>query len=466
MEPQRPLFWHQGLFLQPQHLQMADRNLQAMLAPYQRYLVPHFWGVCQMTIQNASLGARSFQISHGTFLFPDGTYVILPDTAVAEARLFDEGWIEGGKPFTVYLGLKSWNDAAENVTAVETLDSLALARVSTRFAAPADSEPCPDLHAGGPQAELKRLHFVMKILWENEIDLLGDYQLIPVAQLERTRDGIVVSRNFVPPCLTIGSSASLYATVQEIRDQLASRSRQLEGYKRQRGVQTAEFGSRDVVYLLALRTLNRYVPKLFHFIDAGEVHPWQIYGILRQLVGELSSFSETVTVLGESVVDERPLLPDYDHRNLGECFRLAHLLIMKLLDELTAGPEYVLPLIYDDPYYFSQMKPSHFNSRNRFFLVVKTEEDPKVVLQSMASLAKLSSRERLQLLIARALPGIGLEHLPTPPQELPRRAFCNYFAVDSRCEQWEFVQKGNNIALYWDNAPDDLEVELMVVERS
>ena len=461
----RPLFWHRGLFLQPQHFQQADRCLQALLIPYQRHLVPHFWGVYRMSIQGASLDARTFQLSTGTFLFPDGSYLVVPETAVVDRRFFDDCWVEGGKPFTVYLGLKNWNEAAANVTSVETLDSLHLAKVATRFAAPVAGDPCADLHAGGSQTDLQRLSFVVKIFWEHEIEHLADYQLIPVARLERTREGIVLSPNFIPPCLTIASYSPLLATVQEIRDQLAARSRVLEGYKRQRGIQTAEFGSRDVVYLLALRTLNRYVPQLSHLVEAGEVHPWGVYGILRQLVGELSSFSETVTVLGESVTDGTPLVPEYRHDNLGECFRSAHQLILQLLDEITAGPEYVLPLLYDSTYFSSEMSPSHFQGRNRFFLVLKTEEDQRAVLQSVATVAKLSSRERLPLLIARALPGISLVHLPNPPQDLPRRAFCSYFAVDSRCEQWELVQKGNNLALYWDNAPDDLEVELMIAGR-
>ena len=71
----------------------------------------------------------------------------------------------------------------------------------------------------------------------------------------------------------------------------------------------------------------------------------------------------------------------------------------------------------------------------------------------------------MPILIARALPGVGLEHLPVPPQELPRRAHSIYFAVDHHSDHWALVEKGRNIALYWDNAPEDLEVELMVVER-
>lgn len=464
MELQRPIYWHQGLFLQPQHFQLSDCGVQSLLIPYQEYMTPHFWGIYELLIQKASLGMRSFQMSNGTFLFKDGTYVVFPGNALIESRAFDDSWVAGGKPFTIYVGLKKWNNAGENVTAVESLDNLS--RITTRFVAPADDEPCADLHAGGPRGEVKRLYFVLKVFWETEIDQVGDYELIPVAQLERTREGIELSQRFIPPALTIGSSDLLYSSLKEIRDHLASRSRQLEEYKRQRGVQTAEFGSRDVAYLLALRSLNRYVPLLFHYSESKQVHPWHAYGILRQLIGELSSFSENVNVLGESVADGTSLIPVYDHHNLGECFISAQMLILKLLDEITAGPEYVIPLQYDGTYFTSELKPTHFESRNRYYLVLRTEEDPKQILQYVSTVAKLSSRERLAILIARALPGIALEHLPNPPQELPRRAFSQYFSIDSHSEQWALVSKGNNVALYWDNAPEDLTVELMIVGRS
>ena len=163
--------------------------------------------------------------------------------------------------------------------------------------------------------------------------------------------------------------------------------------------------------------------------------------------------------------DGTRLLPNYDHRKLWECFSSAREIVIQLLDEITAGPEYVIRLVYDGTYYAAALKPAMFEGRNRFYLVLKTEEEPKLVLKSIETIAKFSSREHLPILIARALPGIGLEHLPVPPQELPRRAHSIYFSVNHHSDQWALVQKGNNIALYWDNAPEDLEVELMVVGR-
>ena len=65
-----------------------------------------------------------------------------------------------------------------------------------------------------------------------------------------------------------------------------------------------------------------------------------------------------------------------------------------------------------------------------------------------------------------SLPGIKLTYLQVPPQELPRRANTLYFQIDHHGDPWAQVQHGNNLALYWDAAPEDLKAELMVVGRS
>jgi type VI secretion system protein ImpJ len=459
----RPIFWHQGLFLQPQHFQLKDLYDQSLLIPFHRFINPHFWGIGDIEIQQAALGNRSFDLLSGNFLFPDMTYTGFPDNAVIEARSFESAWEEGGKTFTVYVGLKKWNDTGENVTVLSSLNNLF--DVTTRFVTTTQPEEIQDLHQNGPSAEVKRLYYVLKIFWETEMDLLGDYELIPLACLEKDGDEIVLSKQFIPPCLCISGSETLNKLVPEIRDQISSRGRQLETYKRERGIHSAEFGTKDMVYLLALRSLNRYIPLLTHLTETKRIHPWSMYSVLRQVIGELSSFSGNISVNGEQE-HGTPLLLGYDHQNLWECFSGAKLLITRLLDEITAGPEYIIQLLYDGTYFSADLPPTIFEGRNQFFLVFETETDPKNVLQTMGKIAKLSSRQTLPILIARSLSGIKLDHLAIPPQELPRRAHSIYFQIDHHSDQWDQVQKGNNLALYWDAAPQDLKAELMVVRRT
>jgi type VI secretion system protein ImpJ len=462
MNAQRPLYWNQGILLQPQHFQLLDRTCQGLLSPYQKYLEPHFWGVGALTLQKSALGTRTFNLEDGEFLFPDGTFVSLSENGCIDSRAFNEAWVEGGKPFTVFLGLKKWRESGENVTVLPTLETVST--VSTRFVTTTGHEDVRDLHAGGPETQVKRLRFALKLFWETEHDQLGDYELIPLAQLERFGAEIRLSEDFIPPCLSCSASPSLHKLIREIRDQVTARGYQLEEHKSKRGIQTAEFGSRDMVYFLALRSVNRYVPLLFHYTDAEQFHPWHVYGILRQLIGELTAFSERVSVLGE-LHDGKKVLPVYDHCNLWGCFSAAQDMISHLLDEITAGPEYVIRLAFDGTFHAAELKPAIFEGRNRFFLAVKTEEDPKIVLQALEDIAKLSSREHLNMLVSRALPGIGLQYLQIPPQELPRRANTVYFAINHHDDQWAAVAKHHCLALYWNSAPADMELELMVVGR-
>jgi type VI secretion system protein ImpJ len=459
----RPIFWHQGLFLQPQHFQLKDLYDQSLLTPFHKFLTPHFWGIGDIEIQKASLGNYSFNLSSGQFLFPDMTYAVFPDNAIIEARSFEGAWEAGGETFTVYIGLKKWNDAGENVTVVSTLSNLF--DVTTRFVTTTQPEEIQDLHQDGPSAQIKRLYYVLKIFWETEKNVLGDYELIPLACLEKDGDEIILSKQFIPPCLSISGSETLSKLVLEIRDQISSRGRQLETYKRERGIHSAEFGTRDMVYLLALRSLNRYIPLLTHLTETKRIHPWSMYSVLRQVIGELSSFSGSISVNGEQE-NGISLLSGYDHKNLWGCFSGANLLITRLLDEITAGPEYIIQLLYDGTYFSAELPPTIFEGRNQFFLVFETETDPKNVLQTMENIAKLSSRQTLPILIARSLSGIKLDHLATPPQELPRRAHSIYFQIDQYSDQWDQVKKGNNLALYWDAAPQDLKAELMAVRRT
>ncbi|MBC2713131.1 MAG: type VI secretion system baseplate subunit TssK [Desulfosarcina sp.] len=459
---ERPLYWHQGLFLQPQHFQLQEHYTRSLFEPLHQKLVPYFWGVGSMAVKSAALGNRSIGLTSGEFLFQDMTYAVIPDNAVVQSRSFESAWEDGGKPFMVYLGLKKFSPSGENVTVVQDMNRID--DVTTRFAATEDAEEIKDLHGNGPNAQVRHLRLALKFFWETEKGQLGDYELIPLAKLERQGDAIALSEQYIPPCLNLAAVPALERLIKEVRDQISARGRQLESYKRDRGIHTAEFGSRDMVFLLALRSLNRYVSMLVHLTEASQVHPWTTYGVLRQLIGEMTTFSERISVTG-TLDDGTVLVPVYRHQDLWKCFSSAQSLITQLLDEITAGPEYMMPLLFDGTYYATDLPPAIFEGRNRFYLALETESDPQTVLASVEQIAKFSSREYLPILIARSLPGIKLTYLQVPPQELPRRANTLYFQIDHHGEPWAQVQHGNNLALYWDSAPEDLKAELMAVGR-
>jgi len=68
-EPRRPVFWYQGLFLQPQHFQHADLFTQSLLAPLRQYLQPYFWGVCRLGVNETALREGTFDLAEESSSF-------------------------------------------------------------------------------------------------------------------------------------------------------------------------------------------------------------------------------------------------------------------------------------------------------------------------------------------------------------------------------------------------------------
>jgi type VI secretion system protein ImpJ len=229
-------------------------------------------------------------------------------------------------------------------------------------------------------------------------------------------------------------------------------------------MQTAGFEPGYIVYLLALRSLNRYVPMLFHLTDIEHVHPWIAFGLIRQLIGELSTFTDRIDSLGR-LMDGTPLLPSYDHENLRGCFEEAQLLVGELLGAILIGPENIIHMARKGDFFKAQVPSESFEGRNAFYLMLTTAEKQSRVLEVMKHVAKVGSEEQLPTLIGRALPGIPLEYSLVPPPGLPTRQNAYYFKFDQGHPQWVEILKSQTICLYWQKAPKDTRAEIVVLRK-
>ncbi len=462
MEQKQGIYWHQGMFLQSQHFQMADLYRQFQNKPIQEVGLPHFWGVGELELVTAAIANRTVEVQSARLIFPDRTYVEFPGNAVIKSRPFDLDWVEGDKPFTVYLGLKTMSGIEKNVTLVPGM--LEAGDVTTRYATLANPADSADLYSEGPGAQVRSLLHVVTVFFESEIDKLQNYTLIPIARLIRDGEAIKLSDNFIPPAYAIAGSGVLMRLIKDIRDQLTGRARQLQEYKSPREMQKAEFDASYMMFLLALRSLNRASPYLFHLTETREVHPWLAYGAMRQLVGELSSFSERFNMLGEAD-DGTAGLPPYDHADLGKCFNCVRSMIGHLLNEITVGPEFLAIFEWQDGYHVTQLPRTFFGQRNRFYLVIRTEKDMEWVVNSVQHDVRLAATLDMPELIAHALPGLELIHMVTAPQGLPRRSYSYYFRIEQISHQWEVVEREGAVALYWLDVPADLKAEIVVLRR-
>ena len=460
-QSKRPILWHQGLFLQPQHFQQMELHFHCLLEPFQKHCQPYFWGIADFELQPDTLQNRLFEVTGVDAIFPDGTRTVFPGNSVVQPRSFEDVDFdrEGARPLRVYLGLKKFRPARRNATSTRGEEDLH--SIATRFISADEPEDVEDLYLGGPPAKARYLEYVLKIFWEGEVEQLGDYWLIPVAELELEGERVRQVEDFIPPAFSIDGAGKLLRLLKSIQELISSRCRILEIYKLFRDVRTNELESVSLRNLLALTVINRYLPAFHHLLETPAVHPWAAYGLLRRLVGELSTFSDRIDALGR-LADGRELLPAYDHQELGACFSEARRLIRELLNAIVVGEESVVHLSREDNDFKGQIPAEAFGPATRFILAVTCSGRKEKVIDSLVNLAKVGSLEEMATMVSRALPGIPLTWQQKAPPGLPERPDVFYFQLKADHPLWVDIRRGGNICLHWDEAPEDAKAELII----
>lgn len=458
--PAKGLLWHQGLFLQPQHFQQNDAHFNALLTPHNRYHTPYFWGCGKIEIQHAAVAQRLIEIETCELIFQDGSWVRVPDNAVIQPRSFEDLSfdLEGEKPVTVFLGVKKWNAYDRNVISLEHKDSVG--SVGTRFMSYIEPEPVNDLHEGGDPVNIRKMSYVLKIFFDHEIDTYNEYLMIPVCRLELKDESIGLSKTYVPPVYSVSGSDILLKMLKNLRESIISRCRVFESYKFSQGL-TSDFDAHFLPHLLVLSALNRSLPLLNHIIELKTFHPHAVYGMLRQIVGDLSTFTDRINALGQ-LKDGTPLLPSYDHENLFDCFNDAGILISELLKGVSIGGESIFSMARKENYFTAKIPAEEFRDSYLYFLVLKSTADPDLIINDMHHIVKMGEAKEIDNMIARALPGVPVKHRLVPPPGMPKRAGSFYFRIDSKHHLWENIKFSGDISLFWDNAPEDTEIEIVI----
>jgi type VI secretion system protein ImpJ len=462
------------MFLQPQHFQQQDWYHDARLRHFFHLFLPYCWGVKTLALNEPALQNFLFEVEQCEVVTWDGTILrfhgdIRPSNAKLEPRSFENDLDPGGKPLSVYLGLKKLQLEENNLQPRGAADGSgngdAIAGDHRRFFL--EEAEAPDLFAGGdPPASVQYLVHEAHILFDVPTSRSQDYELVKIAEVLRSADGKggILSKRYIPPVVTVRSFPLLETMIKEIRDLLTAKGQEIAQYRRRRGEQMTDLGTKDLSYLLMTQTINRYTPLFHHYLENGEIHPYPLYALLRQLVGELSSFSETVSVLGAREGEEAP--PPYRHDQLWPCFDLATRRVKELLNELTTAPIGDVLLRYDGEFFTAGLDQQFFTGDNRYYLAIKTDVKPSEMFALLQEVGKITSREEMPKIMHTFISGLTIEPLETPPEELLMRAHYRYFVIDQRSPHWQQIRKRQNIAVYSTDSrklPPETEMRLLVI---
>lgn len=455
-------YWHQGLFLQPQHFQRQELQQHFLKTPLFEMTRPYFWGVGQLEFGPEATAATSVEVRKAKLLFRDHTYIEFPGNAVIGPRSFEKIWTDSDQPLEVYLGLRKLTPNSANVTVVDAFDQAASA--PTRFASEANGQATPDLYAEGPEATIPVVKHVVRIFFGPELASLDDYDLIPIGRLVHENDSTRFTQDSIAPCYAMSGSTVLQDLVRDIRDDMLGRMRQLAEYKSPRDIQREELDPEFLMLMQSLQALNRAIPQLVHYTETSQVHPWEIYGFLRICVGEISTFAANFDTVGRRRDGQDEGLPPYNHLDLYGCFSAARRIVSQLLAEISVGPEFRVTLEPHADYLIASIPREYFAARNRYYLVTQTAAKHEYSGEAFLRAARLAAPQSLPLMIDHALPGIDLIEVATPPQGLPKRANARYYRIEQMSSEWETVEQTGQLGLFWPDAPSDLHAQLIVLK--
>ncbi|KJX01430.1 type VI secretion protein [Enterobacter roggenkampii] len=444
------IYWYSGVYLQPQHLQSVDLHHNYMLSRQRQLAQPWNVGMIQCDFNPETLVDFTLKIERLQAILPSGDYLEYPGNCALPPRQFRDAWKQIEKPFTLWLALRRFDPGHANVG-----DS-----PNSRWLKPHEEGVMKDVYFNGPECSVSRILYNVQILSDEEKAAVVDCEFLPLIRLRYENDRVVSDSHFCPPLVTLNGYPALKTLLDGLYAELANRAHQLAEYKRPDQLRDASRG--DVTQLLAMRSLNRTLPLLQHYCRTPTMHPWPIYGLLAQLIGELSSFSERCSFNGEWE-GEDPLLP-YDHFNLCASFASARKLIIALLNNLTLENNTWVTLNPDEQSVFrGDLQSMPWNNAGSVLLMLRSEKLVAEVIDS--SSFKIAPDATVTTLIQHALPGITATWLNPTPRGVPHRQDAFYFRLNQQNSLWKQVEQQKNLAFYWDDAPADLQVQAIFMGR-
>lgn len=430
--------WHEGMFLWPQHMQLAERFLFAEMHVAQRWDVHYGWGLRSLDLDEGALANHRFVIRSLEGRLRDGTLVALPEAGRLGALELKDAFARNNE-LTVYLGLPHLHAGSPNVQDPRTPTSAG--GEATRYLA--EDMELEDENGAEPQPVSIRLLNVR--LLHSSQDLTG-YEVIPLARIAKSAEAEAIPKlalTYIPPVLACDAWQPLQAHIlQAIYNYVGQKIEALSSQVVSRGIAFGTHSADDALLLGQLHALNSAYASLNVLAFADGIHPLLAYLELCRLVGVLAIFHDT---------RRPPELPRYDHDDLGGCFYRVK--------------QYIESIKIHQPTYEErsfkgegqrmqvELEKAWLEPLWEMYVGVKSDLPRADVIQLLDRRGRLDMKIGSSLKVDEIYHGgkAGLEFtaIGRPPRDLPADVKVAYFQInrDSQREEWENVRQSLKLAI-------------------
>jgi len=434
------VYWNEGQFLCPQHLQLADRLNEGQLFLAQRWTQHYNWGLRSIDIDREALADNRLVVRALQARFRDGTPVAVPED-VPLPTLDLPAQTQG---MTVFLVVPLLQPGKRNALEPD-LDNPSPAPTEPdeqpRFRA--ESQEVPDENSGEDLQPLliRRLNLQLLLAPANRPP--AGYEALPICRIARSAEtGLPeLDSTYIPPVVACDGWEGLQAAIlQVIYDRVGKMTDTRSARVLSRSISFDTRSPKSQQLLSELRVLNEGYAVLHVVAFAEGIHPFSAYLELCRLAGQAAIFLPARRV---------PNLPRYDHDDLAGCFYA----IKRILDEWPDDEQTYLmePFIGEKLHLKVAIKEEWLDQAWQMFVGVRSPLTPAECINLLTRRdllpMKIGSAPRVDRIFDEGDLGLKFTPAAQPPQALPVEPVLVFFQVSRQSNQAEWQNVKSSLSL-------------------
>ncbi|MBK5291857.1 MAG: type VI secretion system baseplate subunit TssK [Acidobacteriia bacterium] len=442
------IVWSEGMHLGPHHFQAQAAYFDNVL----HFTTSALWfspfGLSGYELGHEALRNGTVSLNHARGIFSDGLTFHMPECdPLPEPRNIAEMFPPTNNSLGLNLAVPRRKPGGANC-------SPATDGLSDKFRFGIQEQYVSDDNTGQDEKPIKlgrkniRLHL--------DIEPADGLEILPLARVLRDGSGgFIYDDRFIPPCLDIGASERLMSLLQRLVSILQEKSGVLNVIARGSGGHQLGLSAEQVATYWFLHAINHALPGLRHLCSVRHGHPELLFSEMLRLGGALCTFG----------LDSHPrTLPLYDHLKLEECFEQLDAHILAHLEMIIPSNCIRIALAPISNYFHEgDVTDQRCLGRSRWIFAIRSRMGESELIRQTPQLVKICSNQFVAELMRRALPGLAMTHLPTPPPAVSPKVEWQYFSIDRSGPCWEHLLKTKRVGVYVPGEIPAPELELLVI---
>lgn len=438
------MVWSEGMHLGPHHFQAQSRYFEDSIQFAVSALWRNGWGLAGCELDSAALRNGTVALVHCRGVFPDGLIFNMPESdPLPEPRAIADLFPPTRDKLTISLAVAAHQPDKQNTA----FDPSSV----NGFRYTAETQPIVDETTGRDE---KPVRFGRKnVRLRLDVEPAPDQVFIDIARVMRSSSGhFEFDSAFIPPSLRITASERLMLILRRLIEIMGDKSAALEA--RGSGNRQA-FSTREIASFWFAHSLNSALLPLRHLCFTKHSHPEEVWLELSRLAGALCTFA----------LESHPRnIPLYDHSRLDECFAEMDQLIRNHLELVVPSHSIRIPLERTSEFFWSgEVRDRRAFDRADWLFALRSTAPIAEIIERTPRLVKICSRDFVSKLVERALPGLVLSHLASPPASVSPNVETQYFSIDKAGPCWDHVRQTAHVGIYTPRDIAAAEPELIVV---